>query len=307
MKRLLICIAFGLALLAWSLTGRFGDPDPALLANAAYSEGDYARAAKQYERAERANPDKPELASNEAAALYRLQRFSEAENRYRTAAEKADDLRAARAEYDRGNCAVSLACKAGEHADPTLLTEAAQHYRACLDKQDAVGDDSLFRDARHNLELTKLLQGRDKPQDPFQDLSWRQNRATDPNHNNLDDLCPDCRRKALEAMAAAKKDQPGKGDSESKQGDGSRPKHDHAQGDNAEKNGKQDSKEGDQAAKADPNGKQGGGQDNKNGEQTAKANPNASKPDEPKEQTDPSEADGTPQKPKESQANKPSS
>src|SRR5712692_9623201 len=118
MKRLLICITFGLALLAWSLTGRFGDPDPALLANAAYSEGDFARAAKQFERAERIHPDKPELASNEAAALYRLQRFSEAEEHYRTAAAKADDLRSARAEYDRGNCAVHLACKSGDHPDP---------------------------------------------------------------------------------------------------------------------------------------------------------------------------------------------
>jgi tetratricopeptide (TPR) repeat protein len=307
MKRLLICITFGMALLAWSLTGHFRDPDPAQLANAAYGEGDYARAAKQYERAERAHPDKPELASNEAAALYRLQRYTEAEDRYRTAAEKADDLRSARAEYDRGNCAVNLACKAGDHPDPKLLTEAAQHYRACLDKQDAVGDDALFRDARHNLELTKLLQGRNAPADPFQDLSWKQNRAADPNHNDLDDLCPDCRRKAQEAMAAAKKDQQGKGDSEMKQGGGPRQNQDDTRGNKADAKGKEDNKEGDQVAKADPNGKPGKGQDDKGGDQTAKADPSKPRPDDPKEQTDPSASDSNPQKPKESQPSKPSS
>jgi tetratricopeptide (TPR) repeat protein len=307
MKRLLICITFGLALLTWSLTGLFRDPDPAQLANAAYGEGDFTRAAKQYERAERALPDNPELASNKAAALYRLQRFSEAEERYRTAAEKADDLRAARAEYDRGNCTVNLACKAGEHPDPKLLTEAAQHYRTCLDKQDAVGDDSLFRDARHNLELTKLLQGRDTPADPFQDLSWKQNRAADPNHNNLDDLCPECRQKALAAMAAAKKDQQGSGDSDKRQGADGHPKHDHTQGDKANANSKPDNKDGDQVAKADPNGKQGASPDDKGGDQTAKADPSKSKPDDSKEQADPSAGDSKPQKPKESQSNKPSS
>src|SRR5205807_812812 len=43
-------------------------------------------------------------------------------------------------------------------SDLSLLDRAAEQYRACLEHQENLPDaGNLFADARHNLELTKLL------------------------------------------------------------------------------------------------------------------------------------------------------
>src|SRR5205807_7734293 len=92
------------------------------------------------------------------AAFYQLAHFSDAERRYELAESTGDELRAARAAYDRGNCALRQACQAEDTSDLSLLDRAAEKYRACLEHQENLPDaGSLFADARHNLELTKLL------------------------------------------------------------------------------------------------------------------------------------------------------
>jgi hypothetical protein len=109
-------------------------------------------------------------------------------------------------------------------------------------------------------------------------------------------------------MTAAKKDQPRKDNPDKKQTDGLREKQDDPQSDKAKANSKPGNKEGDQLAKADPNGKQSGIKDDKNGKQAAtKADPSNSHPGDSQEQPDPAASGGKAQQPQENQSNKPSS
>jgi hypothetical protein len=159
MKRTLILLTVGLALL---LLGRLlfrSSDDPAAAAQAAFLRGDYAGAVTEYQRAAADTSDLGGVAHNQAAALYRLERYDDADGRYRCAAANGDALRAARADYDRGNCALRQACRGEGAPEPRLLDQAAGHFRDCLDRESKdAGDAKLFADARHNLELAKLLQ-----------------------------------------------------------------------------------------------------------------------------------------------------
>jgi tetratricopeptide (TPR) repeat protein len=162
MKRTVILVTVGLALV---ILGRWlfrSSQDPAAAANEAFLRGDYARAVNEYQRAAADTSDLGGVAHNQAAALYRLERYDDADGRYQCAAANGDALREARADYDRGNCALRQACRGDGSPDPRLLDQAAEHYRACLDRESSdAADAKLFADARHNLELTKLLQSPD--------------------------------------------------------------------------------------------------------------------------------------------------
>jgi tetratricopeptide (TPR) repeat protein len=159
MKRTVIVLAVGLALLIVAGWLFRGNDDPATQARAAYDRGDYAGAIREYQRAAAECPDVGALAVNQAAALYRMERYNEADGRYQFAEGTSTDLRAAQAAYDRGNCAMQQACKNGGAPDKELLDQAAEQYRACLERQASVNDaGSLFADAQHNLEIIKLLQ-----------------------------------------------------------------------------------------------------------------------------------------------------
>src|SRR5262249_3543308 len=58
----------------------------------------------------------------------------------------------------RGNCAFRQACADEDAADADLLERAARHYQTCLASEGATGDAGpLFDDARHNLELARLI------------------------------------------------------------------------------------------------------------------------------------------------------
>jgi hypothetical protein len=68
------------------------------------------------------------------------------------------DLEAARADYERGNQDLQQSRQPDGSANVERLAGAADSFRACLTKEGTVKDSgSLFKDARHNLELTKLL------------------------------------------------------------------------------------------------------------------------------------------------------
>jgi hypothetical protein len=158
MKRAAIILAAGLGLVALSLWLFRGGENPVAQAQEAYQRGDYATAVRAYQQAAPDCADLPALAANQAAALYRLDRYGDADGRYRLAESSSDSLRAARAAYDRGNCALRQACQASGAPDPALLDRAAEQFRACLALEPQNGDaDQVFADARYNLELAKLV------------------------------------------------------------------------------------------------------------------------------------------------------
>jgi hypothetical protein len=176
MRRILIALVIGLLLLeAYRLLYR--PPDESAAAGvAAYKAGDYARAEARFRQAEQAEPRSAGAAHNHAAALYQLARFDDADHDYQRSAE-GDELHAARADYDRGNCAFREACAEEGTADPALVERAAKHYEDCLVREgNTPPAGTLFDDARHNLELAKLilaefaesgeLKPEDKPPEP---------------------------------------------------------------------------------------------------------------------------------------------
>ncbi len=157
MRRSAVVVVGGLALLALSQWLRLGPRSAEASAEESYRRGDYARALSEFQRAAGEGADPNRATFNQAAALYRLEHFGDAEARYGGAAD-GDAYRKARAAYDRGNCALHEACRGDGAADPRLLGQAMEAYRACLQQEAASGGDhALFQDARHNLELAKLL------------------------------------------------------------------------------------------------------------------------------------------------------
>src|SRR5207249_2654115 len=76
------------------------------LGNNAFERGAYPQALDCYARAEEFTTDPGLVALNEAAALYRLGRYREAELHYLRALEDATDARRARALLDLGNALV---------------------------------------------------------------------------------------------------------------------------------------------------------------------------------------------------------
>src|SRR5215472_11510819 len=135
MKRVVIVLAAGLALVVLSLWLMHGGADPSGEARAAYQRGDYASAVREYQKAAPESTDLAALAASQGAALYRLDRYGDADGRYQLAEAAGDDDRAARAAYDRGNCALRQACQDATRPDPSKLEQAAQRFRACLDRE----------------------------------------------------------------------------------------------------------------------------------------------------------------------------
>jgi hypothetical protein len=157
MRRTGIVMAAGLGLAALSLWLVRGT-DSTFQAREAFHRGNYAAAVRGFQDAAADCHDLPALAANQAAALFRMDRYDDADGRYRMAASGEDELRAAKAAYDRGNCALRQACPTEGAADEALLDQAAEQFRACLTHESNVREgDKVFDDARHNLELTKLL------------------------------------------------------------------------------------------------------------------------------------------------------
>jgi hypothetical protein len=119
--------------------------------NAAFARADFAAAADFYSRAEEGATDPGLVAFNKAAALYHLGRYREAELHYRYGRDEATGLRRARLLYGLGNSILQQA----QDRDARRLKEAMNFYELCLQQEAA--DGALIADARHNLELARLL------------------------------------------------------------------------------------------------------------------------------------------------------
>jgi hypothetical protein len=157
MKRILIGLVIGLILLEVGRRLYHPADNTAAAAVDAYRAGDYATAETRFHQAEQSAPDPAVAAHNHAASLYKLRRFEDADGRYQHSADD-EALHTARADYDRGNCAFNEACREEGTADADLLEQAAKHYETCLAREGSTSvAGSLFDDARHNLELTKLI------------------------------------------------------------------------------------------------------------------------------------------------------
>jgi hypothetical protein len=161
MKRTVIILAAGLGLVVLSFWLMHSRPDLTMRAHEAYQRGDFGAAMRAYQEAAPECSDLGDLAACQAAALYRLDRYEDADGRYRIAESDDDEGRTARAAYGRGNCALRQACQIEQTLDQRLLDKAAAHFSACLDWEVKTTDaGNLFADARHNLELIKLLRQR---------------------------------------------------------------------------------------------------------------------------------------------------
>jgi tetratricopeptide (TPR) repeat protein len=121
--------------------------------NATFASNDYQAALQWYTRAEEQTTDPGLVAFNKAAALYRLERFREAELHYRRCLEDAvaPPARRARAWYDLGNCLV----KQASTSDVKALEVALDCYREAVRLAGIEND--LAADVRHNFELARLL------------------------------------------------------------------------------------------------------------------------------------------------------
>jgi tetratricopeptide (TPR) repeat protein len=146
-KNLLACLA--LAGLAAAPVLR--SEDLVRQGNAAFERGDFAGAVELYARAEERTTDPGLIAFNEAAALYQLGRYRDAELRLRRCQEDATGSRRSRLLYNLGNCLVQ---EAGSRR-PGRLREAINVYEQCL-QQEGI-EPELTADARHNLEVARLL------------------------------------------------------------------------------------------------------------------------------------------------------
>jgi tetratricopeptide (TPR) repeat protein len=134
-------------------------------ANAAYLQGDLAAADQLYAAAEERAADPGLVAFNKAAVLFQQEKFRDAELHYTRV---LDDMacppdRAARAWFNRGTCLLRRGGSA------PVYRSAVACFERCLDLNPA--DESLRADARHNLELAKLLwveanRKADKPETP---------------------------------------------------------------------------------------------------------------------------------------------
>lgn len=167
--RLLVLLA---ALIAVSAGPPVDSPDDLIrLGNDAFDRGDFDAADRLYAAAAERTPDPGLVAFNRAAAAVRRGDVREAEANYlRTLDDRdAPPTRRAHALYNRGVCLLLRGNSAATFRSAVACFEQAA--------DDAGADAALAADARHNLELAKLL--------------WNKARAKENSHQRPNDLPPD--------------------------------------------------------------------------------------------------------------------
>jgi tetratricopeptide (TPR) repeat protein len=120
-------------------------------ANDALSRKQYPEALKLYDRAEERATDPGLVAFNQGVTLYQKGDYAAAEVHFRLARQDATGRRQLCSGY---NLAASILQEPGE-ADAAKLAEAVRLFEDCSRNDEA--DERLTADARHNLELAKML------------------------------------------------------------------------------------------------------------------------------------------------------
>lgn len=147
----LVIAAGGGLLIAAGPPAESSSDDLIAQANAAFQRGEAEEADRLYVAAEERTTDPGLVAFNRAAALFQMGKYREAELGYRCVIEDGacPAERKARARYNRGTCLL----RRGGSAAVYRLSIA--DFEACL--LSPVNDEPLKADARHNLELAKIL------------------------------------------------------------------------------------------------------------------------------------------------------
>ncbi len=143
----------GLLLLALVAAAPASAPPDELVrrGNDAVGRQQYGEALKLYDRAEERATDPGLVAFDEGVAFYQQGNYAKAEAHFRLALPDAAGRRRVCAAY---NLAASLVQVAGD-SDAAKLAEAVGLFEECLHGEAA--DEPLVADARHNLELAKML------------------------------------------------------------------------------------------------------------------------------------------------------
>ncbi len=120
--------------------------------NQAVEKGEYEAALRLLQDAEERGTDPGLIAFNKATAYWHRGNYRDAENHYRMALDDtaAPVDRRSKGFFNLANCLV----KQAGNSDLRLLREAIRYYEYCL---DLATEDGLRKDAKHNLELAKLL------------------------------------------------------------------------------------------------------------------------------------------------------
>ena len=138
-------------------------------ANAAFAREDFDEANRLYEAAEVVSADPGLVAFNRGAVLFNSQRYAEAAKYYHLVLNDAacPPERAAKAWYNRGTC---LLRQSG------ATTAVYRSAIACLERafDSDAADAALKANARHNLELAKML---------WNDARKKENRQDNPNND----------------------------------------------------------------------------------------------------------------------------
>ena len=156
--------------------------------NEAVADARFDDAAKCYALAEESSNEPGRVAFNHGVALFSLGKFREAERLFRCALESESPAeRRVRALFNLGTSMLH----ASDGRDARRLAEAADCFARCL-KSPGV-DEALAADARHNLELAKLLwrriRGNDSPppendQNPTNDDADSNTKPPETRHND---------------------------------------------------------------------------------------------------------------------------
>jgi tetratricopeptide (TPR) repeat protein len=150
--------------------------------NAAFARKDFDEALSCYSRAEEDATDPGAVAFNEAAVLYRLGLFAEAEKYYRRCLDNARGPRRSQTLFNLGNCLLQQADEKNIDAFPA----AVKCYEECMG-QPGLGT-GLRGKVENNLELARMLWAKARAEEqPKQQGNQQKNKEPRNSKKNADD------------------------------------------------------------------------------------------------------------------------
>jgi hypothetical protein len=168
----------------------------------AYERGDFVTALDEFSRAVVDTADPGLVAFDQAAALYQLERFSQALDLYRCCLEDATGARRVRALYGLGNALAQLGVRRRGPAGVRLLDQALRTYAQCLESASGLppADVAVLRgllaDVRTNAKQVEAARDRKRgeaapPSPPGNDPRASDPSRPDPNKPGSEDATAD--------------------------------------------------------------------------------------------------------------------